>query len=254
LLTGKILNRLDDLVLHTELQDSIMGTFLQDESVIMVEKLISPGQNDWITYLLLILLAGLSIIFFKLPERISGIFSQLSILGQAKTTDRNMNNPGPVVYGYLMLNYLITVSLYIYVVLTFFDLTPDFLSMGYRYLLMIAAVVLILFVYRIALIRFLGVLFKTRLPAYFQQQLYVSTDFFIGMLLIPFVLLSIYIQHDFLFFTGMIIIFIIHIFRWFQSFLLGKSTSGVFTIHLIVYLCTLEIAPLIVVIKLMQTF
>jgi CBS domain-containing protein len=35
-----MLNRLDDLVFHTGSQDSITGTFLQDGSVIMTEKLI----------------------------------------------------------------------------------------------------------------------------------------------------------------------------------------------------------------------
>jgi hypothetical protein len=45
----------------------------------------------------------------------------------------------------------------------------------------------------------------------------------------------------------------VHIFRWFQTFFLGNSIPGVFAIHIFMYLCTLEIAPIIVVVKLLQT-
>ena len=113
---------------------------------------------------------------------------------------------------------------------------------------------LTLFVYRISIIRFFGALFKTRVAAYYQQQLYVSSDFSIGLVLIPVLLFSIYIQNNLLFFAGIILVVIMHIYRWFQSLLLGKNISGVSVIHLIVYLCTLEIAPLIVAIKLMQPY
>jgi hypothetical protein len=181
-------------------QDSVVGTFLQDGKAMMTERLINPGENDWVTYLLLMLLAGLAIIYFKMPERLTGFFSQLSVRNQVKTADRHTGGPGPLVFGYLLLTYLVSVSLYIYLVLSFFDLLPELLQKPPVNLLLIAATVLTLFVYRISIIRFFGALFKTRVAAYYQQQLYVSSDFSIGLVLIPVLLFSIYIQNNLLFF------------------------------------------------------
>ena len=95
-------------------QDSLAGTFFQDHKVIIIEKLRDSGQNDWMAYLLLVQLAGLAIIFFKVPERISAFFSQLSIPNQLKTADRSAAGTGTVVYGYMLLNYMIVFSLYIF--------------------------------------------------------------------------------------------------------------------------------------------
>ena len=235
--------------------DTMATTFFQQSPVSsLVQHAIVPVQTDWIAYLLLALLAGLAIIFFLTPEKLNNIASQALIRNQLRTSDKSNPGSGAVIQMYLFANYLATMSLFIFFMLLHFYFSDDIPEEYLFTLILITAFVFTLYFYRLGMIRLFGVLFRTGSPAYLQQKLYASTDFIIGIILIPVLLLTIYMENDILFFAGIFIVFITHVFRWFQTFFLGKSIVGVSVIHLIMYLCTLEIAPLLVVIKLIQTF
>jgi hypothetical protein len=253
-LPEELFNHPDTIVMsqNSTVQDSIIGTFLQDGPVNMVEKVILPSPFDWITYLLLVLIAGLAIIVFLAPERLNLLFAQSLTRSQMKSTDRTQTGPGIGLQMFFLLNYLATTGLFILIVLDRYQ--QHHLFGGYFLsLVLIMSLLLIFFLFRIGLIRLLGILFETKSQAILQQRLFRTTDFLIGILLIPFVLLSIYLDNPFLTIAGFIAVFIVHIFRWFQTFFLGNSIPGVFAIHIFMYLCTLEIAPIIVVVKLLQT-
>lgn len=239
---------------QNEVADTLTRSFFQELPASIVEQVIVPAHNDWIAYLLLSLLAGLSIIFFLFPEKLNSISSQVMIKNQIRTSERNNPGSGVIIQSYLFINYLATLSLFVFYILIRIRFIQDIPRHYFYALIIIAAAVFILYFYRIGLIWIFGKLFETSGPAQFQQKLYSSTDYMIGVILIPVLLLSIYTENNFPFFAGIIFVIIIHIFRWFQTFFLGKTISGVSTIHLIIYLCTLEIAPLLVVIRLMQTF
>lgn len=102
-----------------------------------------------------------------------------------------------------------------------------------------------------ALIHLLGVIFKTRETTYFYLLNMLIFDMFSGPVLLVGLILVLYLKSIIILYIILIIISVLLVFRFVRGFFIGISLRKFSYLFLFVYLCSLEILPLLVIIKLL---
>lgn len=203
-------------------------------------------------YALLLLTFGFSLIWYYLPERAFSLFNFAKSRRDFRLRENvNTETPGIIILFFFISNYFITLSLFLF--LSINNFIANLSLVENKYLLFIIISVISFYLIRVIIILFAGYIFNTKDAANQQLKLYINIDNIIGVILIPILFLLLFLQSDFIFYAGIILLSILYIFRWFQTFILGKSISGFSILHLFMYLCTLEIIPVLVLIKLYST-
>lgn len=231
----------------------ITESFLPPSGIAISEAQLVNIQYDWITYLLIGLSFSIALIWYFIPERLLSIFNFPSDSSSKRLKDSGYNSPGFLLSFFLFFNYLITFSLFIFLVLKQVAVVSYKNISDYSLLFYIPGFIIIFYLFRLIFIRLSGFLFKTKIISKQQQLIYVNVDNLMGIILIPTILLIMYSNTNAFILLGIFIVLIIHLFRWLQTFILGKSIAGFSLLHLFMYLCTLEIIPLLVLIKLLKS-
>lgn len=229
----------------------ITQTFLQEIPVVYTTNSIQAESYDWMVYAVLVLTFGFSLIWYYLPERAISLFRLFDSQRDFRSRENvGAETPGIMIFFFFILNYVFTLSLFFYLtaenlfVFEFGNLNDN------QFLIYILVSVIAFYLLRIIIIFATGIIFNTKEAAGRQLKLFINIDNIMGVLLIPVLYIILFVRVDFVFYLGIIIIFILHIFKWFQSFIIGNSILGFSILHLFMYLCTLEIIPLIILVKL----
>lgn len=148
----------------------------------------------------------------------------------------------------LLLNYLLIFPFFILQVATHFGATAN----GLSGLLSVSGIILLAYFVKIIVTRILGNIFEVKEAS----SEYVYNIFLfnktIGLVLFPICLLLAYarqIPAELLIWTGIVSWSLILIYRLLRVFLIGISNSSVSFFYIILYLCTLEIIPFVVILK-----
>ncbi|MCX6242471.1 MAG: DUF4271 domain-containing protein [Bacteroidetes bacterium] len=149
----------------------------------------------------------------------------------------------------LSLVYIFTFSFFLVLMLK--ELLPDFVSRfpEYQVFLFCAAGMLVFWSVKITAIRFLGIVFRT-MPAtrdYLQNVL--SFTFITGIIILPLLILILFLQSSILLYITLVVIGLMNFFRLLRGFFIGISLKKFSWLFLFVYLCSLEILPLLVILK-----
>jgi hypothetical protein len=104
---------------------------------------------------------------------------------------------------------------------------------------------------KVALIRFLGIIFKTRDVTYRYLLNMLIFSLFTGPVLLIGLILDLYLKSIVILYLCLIIVTLLFAFRFVKGFLIGISLTKFSYLFLFVYLCSLEILPLLVIIKFM---
>ncbi len=152
----------------------------------------------------------------------------------------------------LLLNFILLSSFFIKQILTFYKTSFSFLTNNSLLLyLIIFIIILSVIIIKIALLYFLRVLFNAKV----SFTIYFHLKYFqiIGLLLLPLFLYSYFIDSEIkiYFFTGAFIIYILLILMREVEIFLVALKQKISLLYIILYLCTLEILPLILFIKIL---
>jgi len=230
-----------------------VGSFIQQPGIVITEQLLLPGGQDWMAYILLGLLSGIALLWYFEPERLVTIFNFPSFVSQTGRKESVYNSPGLLASSFFFINFLVTLSLFIFLLIGQFIPGLKSTNPSGSIFLYIPGIILIIFIYRVLFIRFTGFIFQTTFISKQQLLLYANINSLTGLALLPVLLLTLYASVDWLIYLGIFILLIIYIFKWFQTFILGKFVTGFSVFHLFMYLCTLEIIPLLALIKLLKS-
>jgi hypothetical protein len=149
----------------------------------------------------------------------------------------------------LLINYLLVVPLFIWQVCQYMQLEVEGLA-GFGLTMLAFAVA---YFVKIVTTRILGLIFEMREAAAEYSYNILLFNKTTGLVLFPLVLLIAYahqVPPHILIYTGLLILLIMLIYRLLRLILIGLSASNVSFFYIILYLCTLEILPFIVIIKL----
>ena len=100
-----------------------------------------------------------------------------------------------------------------------------------------------------SLIYLSGIIFDTREAARLYQLNIMIFNNVIGITLFPMAVICFYWDNDFVLITGLIIVALLLIYRLYRGILTGLSNKNYNLFYLFLYLCTLEILPLLLLFK-----
>ena len=208
-----------------------------------------PQGGGWIFFFLLagfILLALLRYYYDKkLRQVISAVFS--------RSAAHHLVREGGIIRNQafipLLTIYLLSISILIYEVMNFF--MPDAGSLIRQFTLFsqIFLAILLFNLVKIFFIRLGGFIFRNSDTALEYIQNIFLYNLFVGILLLPMLVLVTYTYKEIFIYITLALICLIFIGRFFRGFFIGLSESKFSLFHLLLYLCTLEILPIVVIAK-----
>ena len=225
-------------------------TFFESAHVEITPILRATIQFEWMINTLLFTVTVMAILLFALPNRQS-YFSRLK-QSFKKPNNVPFQKPGFLFPFLFYLNYLVAGALFAILTIERFVKTDSFGLLPAQLITFVVSAFFIYSLYKLLVIAFSGFLFKTRQAASYQVELYVNINSISGFLMLGVLMLGLFTKGDYFFYFGFFIILISNIIKWFQTIIIGKTISQFKLYHLIIYLCTLEIIPLLLLIKLVQ--
>lgn len=148
----------------------------------------------------------------------------------------------------LLVNYLLIFPFFIWQALGYFGIVRE----GIGDFGLIIAMIFLAYTTKIIATRFLGNIFEVKEASSEYVYNILLFNKTIGLVLFPICLLLAYahqIPSEYLIWTGIILLCLILIYRFLRIFLIGLANSSVSFFYIILYLCTLEIIPFVVILK-----
>jgi len=240
---------------HVDMADNLsanslhgVGTFFQKQPIVIHPQLIHASGNNWIFYMLFGLLMLIAFIRFFYPSATRAVFSWFSGTGFRKSDD-NYSKPGMLVPAFLILNFIITLSLLIVVVRLKSGGRLDNISSSIQFWLFAAGGIFGFFLYNQISAFLIGFVFDAADEASIQLKNNATWAYVSGLFLTPLLLIYFYTRNGFLFDIIVVGLILLLLFKWFQTAKVGLSARNFNTLHLFLYLCAVEIIPLFLLIK-----
>jgi hypothetical protein len=207
-------------------------------------------QPDWILGILLlcfVLLAWVQVFYHRRIRQILMAPYSKRFLNQLIRDGDLFSERITLVTGFI---YFITTSLFLFQIYELV-LVKDTgkLPQGFPLFALVSIFVLGFWILKIGLIRFLSFIFRTRQTSreYFLNILIFNI--LTGIFLLPLLVFAVYLKSVIFLWICMIIFVLFFFFRVARGFLIGISITKFSYLFLFVYLCSLEILPLVVFIK-----
>lgn len=245
-ISGDSIKQAADTSLFTSLLD---GKGIATE--ILPQTQAPQSQPFWIFGILFMgfILLAWSRIFFR--RRMNMIFSGIFGRNYANQLIREGNLFNERIGLVLFLVYLGMMPLFAYLATPLLNPGSDLPSGGMLYLLLLAFFVAFWLV-KVILINSLALLFNTREHSNEILANMYLYNLFAGILLLPLLSCMAYANREVFFYITLGIIALIYIIRIFRIVMIGFGMPKFSVFHLFLYLCTLEILPLIVLAKILN--
>jgi len=212
-------------------------------------------QPDWILGFLLLcfmLLAWVQVFYRRRFRQILMAPYSKRFLNQLVRDGDLFSERISLVAGFI---YLVTISLFLY---QFNELVPitdaTKLIRGFPLFALISIFLLGFWILKIGLIRFLSFIFRTRQTSREYILNILIFNILTGIFLLPLLVFAVYLKCVVFLWICMIIFALFFIFRLIRGFLIGISITKFSYVFLFVYLCSLEMLPLVVLMKLVLKY
>lgn len=200
----------------------------------------TSSTPDWIFLVSLIILCYITFVRVQFGKSLSLIY--LSVISRKYSNQffREMSN-------HLSSFLLLPIFVFVFSLLMSHPIVQQSNNWDPSVFFSFVLIVSMYFLAKFFILQFVGVLFET--PYLFEEINYYSFLFekVAGIFLFPFVLLSIYSSFgsEYLFQLAIILCFLIFVFKCIRIVYLSFFKTSFSKTHIIVYLCTLEILPLL---------
>lgn len=239
----------DSIQIHTKAIESIFSesTFINRQIEPRFRKQVN---NDWVAIHLIVVFAMLAWVrvfyrkrFRQMFNAFFGQYYQGILVREGNIFRERLSIP-------LLLNYLVTFSIFIYLFLGQYVQFSIKDLYGFKLYSLIILVILVLWIIKNATLLFIGYLFKN--PVILTE--YIVTNFIFninfGLFLLPVVIFATYLTPVWSLESGILLYLIVFVYRVFRQFFTGLSYTKFSLFNRLLYLCTFEIIPNLVLIKL----
>ncbi len=236
------------------LQQPAEGYFLQQGSIPIDIVNKTGNLSGWLTIGILLLTFALALVWYFFPERILRLLSREGSKHKTKYEDNQFAKPGIVLYFLLGITFIASTSLFIYLLVEWFF--SDVVS-GYTFeqvIIAIPVLILLYFLLRFLIIFSTGFLFSTQDLAAKQLRAAFRADLIQSFFLLPLLLVMLNIPFPVFYFAGIALLLIIIIYKWSVTLYFGAKSLKISLYHNILYLCALEIVPVIILLKLLENY
>jgi hypothetical protein len=205
---------------------------------------------DWLTLLLLLCLGILAWIKYEGGRRVSQLF-------RAVFARHNMNQllrDGDIFHERitpgLMFISLITYSTAVSLLIRPYNIEFPGADSSFQQFSIVAGVILSLWMLKLVIIKLSGILFRTRNET--NEYLITNIIFNVasGLIAFPFAFSAHYTDNSIILWISILIIIVGLLMKFIRSIFVGLSTQSFPVVYIFLYLCTLEILPVLVIYKL----
>lgn len=208
---------------------------------------------DWFTITLLFVIISFSwirVFYAKIFKQLITAFFSNSISNQVVRDENILVQRASVLMSFI---FYLTASLFIYQVSIFFNWDYSFLGDGFLRFLVVCLIVAFAYSFKMVILKALGEIFVLDKPvASYIFNIFLINNM-LGLILIPIVVSIAFVvtySTGMVIYTGILLVIIAFIYRLVRAFTIWLTLPGVSIFYLILYFCTLEIAPLLIIVKL----
>jgi Domain of unknown function (DUF4271) len=219
-----------------------------------------PIENrtpDWFSLILLLTIAGIAYVRAVYPKIFKQLFRWVFNNVLASQTVRDENTRVQKASVSLSFVFYLVAALFLYQVSVYFNWSARWFADGFLRFLFFAFLIAFAYSFKLLIIKVVGWLYHFDRPfEYYIFSIYLINNL-LGILLIPVVLTFAYLDVQFIenaLWAGVIIILIAFIYRLVKGVFIWRSVSSVPLFYLILYFCTLEIVPVVIIYKLLTIF
>jgi len=214
---------------------------------------IERQSSDWITLIFLACLFILAWLQTAYSKRMSQIFQAVAQPHHLNQLEREGNLfKERITLGLGFIYYTISSIFVFLIVRQFFGMPAGLSNLSFTAIVFVG-----LFLYqslKTGIIFVTGFIFDTREAARQYQLNIMIFNYMIGVILFPVAIITFYWSSTFLLTSGIIIISLLILYRLFRGILTGFTNKSYNLFYLFLYLCTLEILPLLLLFKVISKF
>ncbi|MBN2616532.1 MAG: DUF4271 domain-containing protein [Bacteroidales bacterium] len=208
----------------------------------------SDGFPGWIFYVFFGMLAVFALFRFYYPTTFRMIIGYLKNPVVLAEKD-NTNRPGFMIVFFQFAAYLIDVGFLLYLLNQKWNWVRMHDHTFLLSLLFWISIVLIYFFFNQIFARLSGLLFQTVSSADIQVKMVSYMAYSQAIFLTPVLFFYLYTRWDYMLYLAVLIVVVFLFVKWIQISRIGMTKTGYTAFHLFLYLCALEIIPVLLLIK-----
>lgn len=227
----------------------ITHTFLQNHPVDISMRVVDPGTPYWIYYLLFGLIALVAFIRFYYPQALMGLMGFKPVKQASHSNDESDLATGILAPAFLFFNFLVAIALLgnawfkalfysEFIEFHLWEKIPVFILVLLGYSL-----------FNLVISWAIGFLFAERALASAHYHIAAQASYLTGLFLSPVLLIYFYNPSPFLLWLGLVILLVFLFLKWYRLLVTGLSQHIYGPVHFFLYLCTVEILPLLLLLK-----
>lgn len=208
---------------------------------------------DWFTITLIFVIFSFSwirVFYSKIFKQLISAFYSNSISNQVVRDENILVQRASVLMSFI---FYLTASLFIYQISVFYNWDYPFLGDNFLRFLVLSLIVSFAYSFKMVLLKALGEVFELDRPvASYIFNIFLINNM-LGLILLPVVVTIAFVvtyATPLVIYTGVVLVIIAFIYRLVRAFTIWMTLPGVSIFYLILYFCTLEIAPLLIIVKL----
>ncbi len=210
-----------------------------------------PAWIFWVYLVMFLILAWVQVFFFKRFQLVIKANFNTRCLHQLIRDGDLFKERISIALSVL---YVMSIAMVIFQVLKLLLHQSTFIIPDFQLFLLLCLAVVGFWALKLLMMNFLTIIFKTEQTNNEYKLNILTTISFLGFLLLPILVFAVYLRSSWLIYFCLGIIIVASLFRLVKGFIIGISLTKFSPFFLFVYLCTLEILPLLVVAKLILMY
>ncbi len=208
---------------------------------------------DWFTIVLmgmLLLLTWFKVFYFRIFSQLWDAFFSLTTTNQIVRDESVLLQRASLILS--IIAYFVS-GLFVYQVSMVMEWNHYLLPGGFNRFILFALIIALVYSFKMILLRFLSVVFQIEKPVATYIFNIFLVNMVIGLVLFPAIILTAYLPSGYRYYiviVTLIIIAFLLLYRLFRAVGIGLTIQRFSLFYLFLYLCSFEIAPLLIIYKL----
>lgn len=208
-------------------------------------------QQTWLFYVFLGMLFFIAFIRISYAKEFAELFYIFKPISINQQLFRDTLTGLKIASVWLNVNFVFVISIYAFLLSRYFHLYDG----GIKFLLFLIVTVAILLSVRYSLLKMAASLFPFKKEINFYHFNELQINRLTGLLVLPLAIAMAFSPlpvSAYAFYLSMALLAVMLLFRYLRGFVIGGEYFARYKFHFLIYICTLEIAPIVILVKLLK--
>ncbi len=211
-------------------------------------------NTDWITGLILLAFTLLALIKLLFNKSLPKLFKAFRARNYANQIIRDGNPFRKQSNLLAVIIYFLSLPLLLYFTINYYTPSNMPIPGGINLFGLLVSFSAIYWLLKVLMLKIIGHLFNTQKASFEILINIFILNLVTGIIILPFLTLYLYTQEDLFLFMSIITLLISYSQRLLRELIIGFSYTIFSVLHLFLYLCTLEIIPMVIIAKVVMNF